>query len=131
MMTKKRVLIVEDQAITAFDESEIMRELGYEVTGIAMSAEEAIIQSHRDLPDLILMDIKLSGDMNGLQATLIIQERDNIPVIYVTDYADKTVSVSGNLPIPDGIGYIVKPFNKEEFKHEVERVLSLSSSQRL
>jgi hypothetical protein len=49
----------------------------------------------------------------------------------VTAYGDKTVSVSGKLPIPDGIGYIVKPFNKEELKNEVERVLSLSSSERL
>jgi CheY-like chemotaxis protein len=128
-MIKKRVLIVEDQAITAFDESQIMRELGYEVTGIAMSGEDAIMQSHRDLPDVILMDIKLNGDMDGREASLKIQKRDNIPVVYVTAYGDKNLSVSGKFPIPDGIGYIVKPFSKEELKSEVERVLGLSPSE--
>jgi len=49
----------------------------------------------------------------------------------VTAFGDKTVSVSGNLPVPDGIGYIVKPFNKEELKNEIERVLGLSSSENL
>jgi CheY-like chemotaxis protein len=103
-----------------------VRELGYEVTGIAMSAEDAIIPSHRDLPDVILMDIKLNGDMDGREATLEIQKRDNIALVYVTAYGDKNVSVSRKFPMPDGIGYIVKPFSKEELESEVERVLGLS-----
>ncbi|MFT5396748.1 MAG: CheY-like chemotaxis protein [Gammaproteobacteria bacterium] len=122
-MKKKRVLIVEDQSITAMDELQIMHDLGYEVTGIAMSGEDAIIQAHRDLPDVVLMDIKLSGEMDGREAALKIQERDKIPVVYVTAFGDKTVSVSGSFSMPDGIGYIVKPFTKEELKSEVERVL--------
>ncbi len=69
-MTKKRILIVEDQGITALDEEQIMRGLGYEVTGIAMTGEAAVEQAGRDRPDLVLMDIILAGEMDGRESAL-------------------------------------------------------------
>ena len=67
-MTKKRILIVEDQGIIALDEAQIMRDLGYEVTGIAMTGEAAVEQAGRDRPDVVLMDIMLEGKMDGREA---------------------------------------------------------------
>ncbi len=84
-MTKKRILIVEDQGITAMDEQQIMRDLGYEVTGIAMTGEVAVEQAGRDRPDLVLMDIILAGEMDGREATEKIWELYQIPVVFVTD----------------------------------------------
>jgi CheY-like chemotaxis protein len=94
-MTKKRVLIVEDQGITAMDEQEIMSELGYEVTGIVMTGEDAVQRAGRDRPDVVLMDIMLAGKMDGREAALKIRELYKIPVVYVTAYGDKKASREG------------------------------------
>ena len=122
-MTKKRILIVEDQGITAMDEEKIMGDLGYEVTGIAISGEDAIQQAGRDRPDLILMDIKLSGKMDGREAALKIRELYKIPVVYVTAHGDKETSKSLKTPPPEGFGYVVKPFTEEELGSEIKRLI--------
>ncbi len=83
-MTKKRILIVEDQGIIAMDEQQIMRDLGYDVTGIAMTGEVAAEQAGRDRPDLVLMDIILAGKLDGRKATEIIRALYQIPVVFVT-----------------------------------------------
>ena len=62
-MTEKTVLIVEDQGITAMCEAQIMHDLDYQVTGISISGEDAITQAARSMPDVVLMDIKLAGEM--------------------------------------------------------------------
>ena len=103
-MTKTRILIVEDEPIIALDEAQMMRGLGYDVTGIAMTGEDAIQQAGRDRPDLILMDIKLAGDMDGREATKKIQELHQIPVIFVTAHISKKKSKSLKTPPPEGIG---------------------------
>lgn len=122
-MTKKRILIVEDEAITALDEAQIMRDLDYEVTGIVLSGEAAVQRVGVDQPNLVLMDIKLMGDMDGREAALKIRVLHQIPVIYVTAFGDKEMSKSGNFTAPKGIGYIVKPFSREELKGEIERLI--------
>ncbi len=122
-MTKKRILIVEDEGIIAMNESQIVRDLGYEVTGIAMSGEAAIQDAGRDKPDLILMDIKLAGEMDGREATMKIQKSTQIPVVFVTAYGDKANSLSLNTPPPEGIGYVVKPFTTEELDSEIKRLI--------
>ncbi len=122
-MTKKRILIVEDQGIIAIDEAQIMRDLGYEVTGIAMTGEAAVEQAGRDSPDVVLMDIMLVGKMHGREAALKIQELYQIPVVYVTAYGDKKTSKAGNFTAPEGFGYIVKPYTKEELESEIKRLI--------
>ena len=122
-MTKKRILIVEDQGITALDEEQIMHDLGYEVTGLAMTGEAAVEQAGRDRPDVVLMDIMLPGEMDGIEAALRIRESYQIPVVYVTAYGDKKTSNSGTLDVPEGFGYIVKPYTKEELASEIERLI--------
>ncbi len=91
-MTKKRILIVEYQGITALDEAEMIRDLGYEVTGIAQTGQSAVDQAGRDPPDLVLMNIVLSGKMDSREAAEKIRERNRIPVLYVTAFGDKRSS---------------------------------------
>ncbi len=122
-MTKKRILIVEDQGITALDEEQIMRGLGYEVTGIAMTGEEAVEQAGRDRPDVVLMDIMLLGNMDGREAALKIWELYQIPVVYVTAFGSKEESKSLKTPPPEGVGYIVKPYAAKELASEIERLV--------
>lgn len=121
-MRTKRVLIVEDQGITALDEDRIMQELGYKVVGMVMSGEEAIERALKTKPDVILMDIRLSGVIDGEEAAKKIREQLPIPVIFVTAYGNKEQSKSMKGKIPQGLGYIVKPFTKEELQAEIERV---------
>ncbi len=122
-MTKKHILIVEDQGITAMDEQQIMSNLGYEVIGIAMTGEDAVEWAGRDRPDVVLMDIMLAGKMDGREAALKIWELYQIPVVYVTAHGDKKASKAGKFTVPEGFGYIVKPYTKEELASEIERLM--------
>ncbi len=88
-MTKKRIQIVEDEPMTSMTEHQMLVNLGYDVTGIALSGEAAIHYADVDRPDLVLMDIKLMGDMDGTEAALKIQKLYRIPVVYVTAFGDK------------------------------------------
>lgn len=122
-MKKKRILIVEDQGITAMDEEQTMLDLGYDVTGIVMTGEDAIKKVELDRPDLILMDIRLAGPMDGRKAAMKIRELYDIPVVFVTAYGIKSESQPLKTPPPDGIGYIVKPYTAEELESEIKRLL--------
>ncbi|MBL6945040.1 MAG: response regulator [Rhodospirillales bacterium] len=121
-MEKKRILIVEDEGITALDEAQILRDLGHEVVGIAISGETAVELAGADRPDLVLMDIKLAGEMDGQEATRKIRELYDIPVVYVTAFGSKAAAKSSKTPPPEGIGYIVKPYTAEELQNEIERL---------
>ena len=123
-MTKKRILIVEDEPMTSMDEERMLENLGYEVTGIALSGEIAVQRAGIDKPDLVLMDIILMGGMDGREATKKIQELYQTPVVYVTAFGDKEASKHLNTSPPEGIGYVVKPFTEEELKSEIERLIS-------
>jgi len=120
---KKRILIVEDEPMTSLSEQQMLKNLGYEVTGIALSGEDAVQRVGVDKPDLVLMDIKLMGDMDGREAALKIRELHQIPVIYVTALGDKETSKAGKFTVPEGFGYIVKPFTEEELESEIKRLI--------
>ncbi len=122
-MTKKRILIVEDDPIISMSEHQIMENLGYEVTGIALSGEAAVHMAGTDKPDLVLMDIMLFGDMNGREANQKIQESHQIPVVFVTAHGSKEQSKSLKTPLPEGIGYVVKPFSEDELGSEIKRLI--------
>jgi CheY-like chemotaxis protein len=117
-----RILIVEDEPITAMSEHEILKGLGYEITAIVLSGEAAIQLVDEDKPDLILMDIKLSGDMDGTVAARKIRERHDIPIIFITAYGDKDLSNPDELDIPEGYSYIVKPFTGAELANTIRRL---------
>lgn len=123
MGEKKRILIVEDDPNIAMNMAQFISDAGYEVTGIVVSGEVAVEQADRDRPDLILMDLLLTGDMDGREAAWKIRKSHGTSVIFVTAYGDKKLEKSAKLNAPAGLGYLVKPFRKTELLNEIKRVL--------
>ena len=120
-MTNPRILIVEDEAITALDEQECLEELGYEVVGIVDSGEDAIAKSGELRPDLVFMDITLATEMTGQEAAWQIREKFNIPVIFVTAKGNKLIYDAANYG--HVTGYIIKPFEIEKLQENIEAAL--------
>jgi PAS domain S-box-containing protein len=119
-MTKK-ILIVEDERIIALDIKRILSHLKYEVVGIASSGNQALEMVKHYQPNLILMDIKLEGDMDGIETAQIIREKYNLPVIYLTSYTDESTLQSAKYTEP--FGYILKPFEERELYATIEMAL--------
>ncbi len=117
-MQPKKVLIVEDEGVVALSLKIMLKKIGYEVAGIAITGEEAIAMAKEHLPDVILMDIHLKGDMDGIQATKEINKITDIPVIYLTAYADDD-TVKRALKT-ESASYLVKPFNPREVYSNIE-----------
>ena len=121
-MTKTRILVVEDERIIAMDIQDRLRRWGYDVPEIAASGEEALRKTERIQPNLVLMDIKLQGNMDGIEVAKKIQKRFSIPIIYVTAYADETTMSRVKKTEPYGI--ILKPFGERELHSTIETVLN-------
>jgi CheY-like chemotaxis protein len=83
-----KVLIAEDEAITAMMLSSRLRKLGYDVCRTASSAEEAVLRADRELPAVLLMDVRLSGRTDGIEAARVIRTRHPVPVIFMSGYTD-------------------------------------------
>lgn len=115
---KKRVLIVEDEMIVAMDLQSILIDLGYEVPNIVASGEEAIALAEQMQPDLVLMDIHLRDQLDGVEAALAIVSRLDIPVVYLTAYADSDTLRRACETSP--YGYILKPFEARELRANLE-----------
>lgn len=120
-MTKPQVMIVEDEAIVALDIQNRLSMMGYQVAAVASSGLEAIEKSRQVKPSLILMDIMLEGDMDGIDAAGTIREEQNIPVIYLTAYADE--KTLGRAKVTEPFGYIIKPFEDRELNLTIEMAL--------
>ncbi len=120
-MAKTKIMIVEDEWITADDIKMSLQSLGYTITSLSSSGEEAIQNAEKDKPDLVLMDIVLQGEMDGIEAAHQIRSRFHIPVIYLTAYADDKVLARAKITEP--FGYIVKPFLSEDLKIAIELAL--------
>lgn len=116
-MTMARVLIAEDEYIIAKGIQSRLESWGHDVDGIAASGEEAIHRVRTSAPDLVLMDIMLKGEMDGIAAAARIRERLGVPVIYVTAYgSDDTVREAA---LTNPYGFIVKPFDDDTLQHAV------------
>jgi len=120
-MSKADILIVEDERIVAEDIKTSLKKLGFDVAGIVSSGEEALKKVETEHPDLVLMDIMLAGEMNGTEAAAQIRSLFNIPVVYLTAYADEDVLARAKLTEP--FGYIVKPFEDIELNSAIEIAL--------
>ncbi|MCG2831543.1 MAG: response regulator [Desulfobacteraceae bacterium] len=120
-MPETKILIVEDEAIVAEDIHNSLRGLGYIISAVVSSGEEAITKIEEDMPDLVLMDIVLKGDMDGIEAAGQIYSRFNIPVVYLTAFTDEKTIERAKLTEP--FGYIVKPFEDRELHSTVEMAL--------
>jgi PAS domain S-box-containing protein len=120
-MGKKQILVVEDEGIIALDLQNHLIRLGYAVPDIAYTGEQAIRRAKELHPDLVLMDIRLEGEMDGIEAAEQIRARFGIPVIYVTAYADEATLERAKITGP--FGYILKPFGERELSSTIETAL--------
>ncbi len=111
-MTTPKVLVVEDESITAMDIAETLADLNYEVVDVVDTGELAIAAAHQYQPDIILMDIVLQGDMTGTQAAATIQKDLQIPIIYLTAYTDAKTLEQARSTEP--FGYILKPIKSTD-----------------
>lgn len=109
-----KILIIEDEAIVALDIKGIVKKFGYEVTDMVADFESAIKSVKKNRPDIILSDINLNRDKNGIDIIETIQKEDFIPTIYITAYSDELTIQRAIKTNP--MGYILKPFKKEEIK---------------
>ena len=116
-----KILVVDDEAIITMHLEERLSALGYTISGMAASGEEAVDKARRLRPDIVLMDIVMPGKMNGIEAAKIITEELDIPVVFVTSYADDAIIQKAKNVRP--YGYIVKPFNELEIKAAIEIAL--------
>ncbi|MDQ7782476.1 MAG: response regulator [Desulfomonilaceae bacterium] len=117
-MPAARILVVEDEAIVAMEIEERLTKLGYIVVGTFSRGEDAVEQVKAMDPDLVLMDIKLAGEMDGVQAASIIRQKYDIPVVYLTAHSDETTLTKALGSIP--LGYVVKPFSEVELHATIE-----------
>ncbi len=117
-MSTIRVLIIEDDPIIAEDIKEMLTTVNYSVVGIGYGKEDAIELIDKTKPDLILLDINLSGDYEGFEIANYINKSRKIPFIYLTSYSGKEILDKAKNTMP--MGYIVKPFNERELYSTVE-----------
>lgn len=116
-----KILVVDDEAIITMQLEERLHAMGYTVVGMAASGEDAIEKARRLSPDLILMDIVMPGRLNGIEAAQVVIGELDIPVVFVTSYADDAIIEKAKQVRP--YGYIVKPFNELEIKAAIEVAL--------
>lgn len=121
------ILIVEDELLIAHNLARILKKLGYRVVEIVSSGERAIQVAAEKKPDLVLMDIVIKGQMNGIEAAQEIQNRYGIPIVYVTAYADDATVQRAKAT--GAYGFIVKPFRKEQLHGAIQ--VALGHHQRL
>jgi len=120
-MSAARILIVEDEAIVAKDIQTSLARLGYTVLGARASGEEAVAAARELQPDLILMDIKLKGPLDGIEAAARIRRDRDIPVIYLTAFTDD--DTLRRATATDAFGYLLKPFEDRELRSTIEMAL--------
>ncbi len=116
-----RILVVEDEGIVALSLKDKLEVLGYEVLDIVTSGEEAVVRAGQASPDMVLMDIKLRGEMDGVTAAEEIRKRYPIPVIYLTAYGNQVIMERAKVTEP--YGYILKPINERELHIAIEMAL--------
>jgi PAS domain S-box-containing protein len=120
-MVQVRVLVVEDEVIVARTIASQLKQLGYYVTGTASSAKVAIAKALETKPEIVLMDIILKGDMDGIAAASYIRQQLDVPVIFLTAYGDANTLERAKVTQP--FGYIVKPFTIKDLQIAIEIAL--------
>lgn len=120
-MSGERILLVEDDDIIARVADWRLKNLGYEVCGRAVSSAEAMDLVVKTLPDLVLMDINIKGDIDGIETTKLIKNGFNLPVVYVTSHSDGSTLERAKETHPDG--FIVKPFDDNDLRVAIELAL--------
>jgi len=134
-MTRKRILITEDESIIAMDLEARLLDMDYEVVAVTSTGEQALRRTAELVPDLILMDIVLKGPMDGIETAKCIRAQFDIPIIYLTAHSDKPTLQRAT--VTEAYGYILKPFEDRElhtmievalYKHRAERQIKESEA---
>ena len=121
-MNNAKILVVEDERIVAKDIQVSLEDLGYTVPAVVASGEEAISKAAETFPDLVLMDINLKGNIDGVEAARQIRTRFDVPVIYLTAYSDDNTLERAKLTQP--VGYLLKPFKARELHAAIQIALT-------
>ncbi|MFO7658135.1 MAG: response regulator [Bacteroidales bacterium] len=121
-MATIRILLVEDEMIIAEDLKIQLQKLGYAITGIAKSYEKALELINAEIPDLMLVDIILKGEKDGITLAEKVQEKHDIPLIFLTSHADKNTVERAKKVHPNG--YLIKPYEREDLYTAIEIAFS-------
>lgn len=118
MKSSARILVVEDESIVAFNLQQRLEQLGYDVPAIAVSGQESLDLVEETLPDLVLMDIHIQGDMDGIDVAARLRETHAVPVIYLTAYSEDSTLERARQTSP--YGYLLKPFSERELHATIQ-----------
>lgn len=120
-MANIQVLIVEDEPLIAEDISEYLSNVDYSVLDIAYSKSQALKALERQTPDMILLDINLGGNLDGIEIAHLINQKYQLPFIFLTSYAHKSILDQAKVTRP--LGYILKPFTEKDLFSSIEIAL--------
>ena len=126
-MSKKRILIVEDEALTVLALKHELAELGYEIAGDASTAADALRAAEDNRADLVLMDIQLDGGISGVAAAAAIRGHLNVPVVFLTAHA--SAETVGRAVESGAFGYLLKPYTVPELKSAIDIALHKHKSE--
>lgn len=121
-MNNAKILVVEDEPISAMEIEETLSKMGHKVVKTVPSGEQAFEMALNLKPDLIIMDIHLKSFIDGIDAARRIRMISTIPIIYVTAYPNKTIQERANLTAPSA--YLLKPLKEEELEASIEKALA-------
>ena len=121
-MKKTRIIIVEDNNIIALDLKHSLEKMDYEIVAVVTSGEEAIAQTSELKPDLVIMDIRLRGNIDGIEVARSIHTKECLPILFVSAYGDEE-TIQRAEKCADKIGYIVKPYNNDQLFSSIEKLL--------
>lgn len=128
MKERSRILIVEDESISAMDLEATLVELGYEVVGVCANATDAARVAGEMHPDLVLMDVYIHGEIDGISLAGVITEELHIPIVFLTSYSNSEVIERAKST--NAYGYLIKPFQEESLHSTIQMALSRARVER-
>lgn len=117
-----RILIVEDEGLVALSISQTLSDAGYDVVGVAASADAAVRAAEARIPDLVLMDIALRGRKDGIEAARMLKERYELDILFVTAHGDPQTRLRAQAVDP--AGFLIKPYDGEQLLRAVGQALA-------
>ena len=127
-MDDPKIMIVEDELFIAKNIQRILENNNYIVTAVVKTGEEAVRNAEKYKPDLVLMDIILDGEMSGIEASEIINQKFNIPVLFLTAHSDSETFNKAKLTLP--FGYLTKPFDERQLIMAIEVAIYRDKSEK-
>ena len=124
----KKIFIVENEFIIAEDLTMMVEQIGYQTVGYARSLSEATDRIASDLPDMVLLDVQLSGGMDGIELAQLLRQKYRIPFVFVTSFADATTRQAMEAAQP--AGYLPKPFNQQDVEVVLTKVFETDHQHR-